>query len=574
MKKKAGFSIFTRLTLAYFCTLFFIYCIMMWLLIMNTNATRNDFLKSRHLQAQAYIENFERQLDAFYTQESYLVANQAARRLAYSLYKGEYEKYQLILSLIRALDDIESLSPLIEDAIIYLPAQEIKISSVSGYGKEIYNDADYFAGQTSTGGLVEKNGRLTMQLSYPLMYSLSKEYMPDMVITIFLSESAIKESLDIFSDDSGSGAMLIYNRNLVIGNVDDSVVSEYLSYNKEETIYQIKAVHESYKIDTVSASEYPLELLLSINNRTLTQIIVQNIILLTIVTMLASVIFLITIFFTRKLIHKPLSEMVSAFEKLREGRFDVRISHKANDEFNFIYGEFNDTVEKLRQLIEKTLEQDKLINAAELAQLQSQINPHFLYNSFFIISRMAKNEEYEQISAFVTSLARYYRFLNKIQQDAIPLKDEVEHMNNYIDIQQLRFGDKICVEKDDIPKDMEDTLVPKLILQPLIENAYEYGLKDKLEDGLIRISYACGDGCFDISIEDNGECTEEAISKTTERLSGIDDNEKSHALYNINRRLKLSNGPLSGIVIEKSVLGGFKVCLHILDPSAVSRIDE
>jgi two-component system, sensor histidine kinase YesM len=304
--------------------------------------------------------------------------------------------------------------------------------------------------------------------------------------------------------------------------------------------------------------------LLSTNSKTLTQFARNGILLLTIITLVASGIFLFSIYLTREIIRKPLNEMITAFEELQEGNFKVRIRHKPHDEFKILYTGFNNTVENLKNLIDRVLEQDKLINAAELAQLQSQINPHFLYNSFFIISRMAQNEEYEPIVAFVTALAKYYCFINKTQQDAIPLIDEVEHMNNYIDIQQMRFGDRVQVVREECPKLLGDILVPKLILQPIIENAYEYGVEDKLENGVIKVTFQYGNSWFDVNVEDNGDCSDEVINQANAKLSSIDDSEKSHALYNINRRLKLQFGSESGIFIERGSMNGFRVSLHIV----------
>jgi two-component system sensor histidine kinase YesM len=177
---------------------------------------------------------------------------------------------------------------------------------------------------------------------------------------------------------------------------------------------------------------------------------------------------------------------------------------------------------------------------------------------------MAKNEDYELITQFVTSLAKYYRFINKEQSDSIHLMAEIEHMTNYIDIQQMRFGDKIKVEIGELPESIQMISVPKLILQPLIENAYEYGLVNKLSDGLIHIIYEYDGRFIKIIVEDNGdEADELLIYKMRERLVSNEEKEKGHALYNINRRLKLAYGKSSGLGIEKSVLGGIKVILSI-----------
>ena len=223
-----------------------------------------------------------------------------------------------------------------------------------------------------------------------------------------------------------------------------------------------------------------------------------------VVLLVISILFFEILYQTNTAVNKPLKKVVQAFGQVQEGNLEIRIFHKPQDEFQYIYSSFNRMVERIQELIENVKEQGRLLQNAELMQLQSQINPHFLYNSFYLIRIMAKNESYDQIIQFVTSLAKYYRFLNKEVEQNIPLSREVEHMENYIDIQQMRFGDKITVHKGQLPESAAGFLVPKLILQPVIENAYNYGMSDILKDGQIAISYSLKEPYLCIVIEDNG----------------------------------------------------------------------
>ena len=275
------------------------------------------------------------------------------------------------------------------------------------------------------------------------------------------------------------------------------------------------------------------------------------------------------LFQTNTTVNKPLQKVVQAFEKLQDGDLSIRISHKYQDEFQYIYSSFNRTVERIQELIENVKEQSRLLQNAELMQLQSQINPHFLYNSFYLIRIMAKNESYEQIVQFVTSLAKYYRFLNKEVDQNISLSKEVEHMMNYIDIQQMRFGDKISVSIGELPENAVSFRVPKLILQPVVENAYNYGMSSILKDGCIRIGYEMDEDFLNIIIEDNGSSVEEEkLEQMREYIRDYQGRAAGHALSNIERRLKLAYGEDSGILLENSDFGGLKVVLR-LDMSVV-----
>lgn len=154
--------------------------------------------------------------------------------------------------------------------------------------------------------------------------------------------------------------------------------------------------------------------------------------------------------------------------------------------------------------------------------------------------------------------------LNKEVDQNVPLSREVEHMGNYIDIQQMRFGDKISVMLGELPEAAGTFRVPKLILQPIVENAYNYGMADILQDGRIAVSYEIRDGFLYIAVEDNGGGgDEEKLELMREYIKDHQGRAAGHALSNIDRRLKLAYGAGSGVLLEKSDLGGLKVVLKL-----------
>ena len=162
------------------------------------------------------------------------------------------------------------------------------------------------------------------------------------------------------------------------------------------------------------------------------------------------------------------------------------------------------------------------------------------------------------------ALARYYRFINKETDMDVSLAAEVGHMENYIEIQQLRFGDKISVEKAELPDHVKNMSVPKLILQPIIENAYNYGLKDKLEGGLLRIEYQQQEQWLDIVIGDNGGAvTEEKLQQLRRQINTFEGDAANHAMTNINRRLQLSYGEEYGVKLDINEAGGLRVTLRL-----------
>ncbi|PIB49060.1 hypothetical protein AOA60_29080, partial [Pseudomonas sp. 2822-17] len=118
-----------------------------------------------------------------------------------------------------------------------------------------------------------------------------------------------------------------------------------------------------------------------------------------------------------------------------KGGLDQPIEHSKKDEFGFLYDRYNKMMRRLKVLIDQDYKQKMMMQKAELKQLQSQINPHFLYNSFFILNSLAKIEDTERIELFTNMLGEYFRFITKNGESEVPLVDEIKHARTYTEIQ-------------------------------------------------------------------------------------------------------------------------------------------
>ena len=162
-------------------------------------------------------------------------------------------------------------------------------------------------------------------------------------------------------------------------------------------------------------------------------------------------------------------------------------------------------VKELKTLIEQSYKQKILVQRAEMKQLQSQINPHFLYNSFFILNTMARTEDYENIEKFTEQLGRYFQFITRSAADEVPLEKEVEHARVYTEIQAMRYSNRIKAYFEELPEEFWGIVVPRLILQPIIENAFEHGLGMVKKNGILTVSFEKLQNGLHIIIENNGE---------------------------------------------------------------------
>lgn len=241
------------------------------------------------------------------------------------------------------------------------------------------------------------------------------------------------------------------------------------------------------------------------------------------------------------LIHKPIQTLVSGFQHINRQDYSIRIPSRRGSDFDYLYQEFNHMVGELEVLIEKNYRQQLLLSKAELKQLQAQINPHFLYNSFFLLRRMIHDELYEEAGEMADTLGLYFQYITRNSQDYMPLGKEYHHAMLYCELQRLRFGDRILIETDPLPAKYDQLLVPKLIIQPILENAFNYGLRDKVDGGLLRVKVENNASGLTISIEDNGEdLSEDRLIQIQTKLKETADGnvlQEMSGMLNIQRRL-------------------------------------
>jgi two-component system sensor histidine kinase YesM len=265
-----------------------------------------------------------------------------------------------------------------------------------------------------------------------------------------------------------------------------------------------------------------------------------------------------------RLIHIPLLRLVKRFKKMEAGVLDIPIVHKRKDEFGFLYSRFNQMLEKLQLLIDRDFKKTMMMQRAELKQLQSQINPHFLYNSFFILNSLARTGDTERIEQFTNMLGEYFRFITRNETDQVNLEEEAAHSRIYTEIQKLRFSRRIQADFGDLPMTMERIRVPRLILQPIIENAYEHSLEKMTDQGMLRVRFGIKEQIAEITVEDNGcELEDQHIAALQQRLQEKSLTDEMTGLMNIHRRLVLIYGEHSGLFLTRSELSGLKVTIRI-----------
>jgi len=257
----------------------------------------------------------------------------------------------------------------------------------------------------------------------------------------------------------------------------------------------------------------------------------------------------------------PIRQLIRGFQRLQQEDYSVRIKPKGRNEFSFLSERFNQMVDKIQNLFEHVYLEQLHVKEARLKQLQSQINPHFFYNCLSFVTSMAKLGRMDAVVAMSHSLSRYYRYTTRQERELVPLKEEVEFVRHYLEIQKMRMSrlDYLI----ELPEDLMDLYVSPLILQPLVENAVIHGIEPHAESGLIRISGELGeDGTVIVRVEDNGGGLDEVgREKLKRRLDEPMSEETGCGLWNVNQRLQLRSAREAGVRTEDSPLGGLTVML-------------
>lgn len=219
----------------------------------------------------------------------------------------------------------------------------------------------------------------------------------------------------------------------------------------------------------------------------------------------------------------------------------------------------------LENNIETNLQQKILVSQSNLKQLQSQISPHFMYNSYYVLYRMIRRGDQENSLHLAEYLGSFYHYITRNADDEKHLSEEIEHAENYARIQKYRFRDNLHVEIAKPDECIADVYVPRLILQPILENAFKYAYESGNGDPMrLELGYEIrSDRDFDIIIENSGEISDETLQSLNEKLQSTDMQMETTAIININRRLKLYFGDKSGLLVGRSELGGLKVIVHV-----------
>lgn len=340
-------------------------------------------------------------------------------------------------------------------------------------------------------------------------------------------------------------------------NIDDCIRRstpdeiEHIS-DRNEVLFQVS--QRDYNLDAYSIM--PQEILRR------SQVLLTRNLILTAIT-LAIVITVLASYLTKSLA-KPLETLTDTMTQIRSGNTELRVSYRSEDEIGQLGEEFNKMLDEIERLIGREYENQLLLNKAEYMALQAQINPHFLYNTLDTMSSIASIQNCEVVSTLCQSLSSIFRYSLDMKHPHSTVAKEINHLKTYIYVMNVRMREEVGYSFHIEEAVLQDS-IPRISLQPLVENALNHGLKNKHGDKTVEVWAEEKDGLLCITVKDNGVGmdSDEINRRLEENDKDMVESGNSIGIYNINARMKMFYGEEYGIHTESTVGEGTCVTLRI-----------
>lgn len=297
--------------------------------------------------------------------------------------------------------------------------------------------------------------------------------------------------------------------------------------------------------------------LLQQNQRTLT----QNLIF--IAAIMSIVITALSVFLSSSLT-KPLEHLTETIVKIKSGKTHQRVEYSKEDEIGKLGQNFNEMLDEIERHIGREFEAELLLNKAEYKSLQAQINPHFLYNTLDTMSSIASIQNCSVVSNLCQSLSNIFRYSLDVKHPYSTVGKEIMHLKNFIYVMKVRMGETVEYQFNIDENILQDS-IPRISIQPLVENALKHGLRNARGNKTIEVNAFAQGETLQIIVKDNG------VGMDADAMNAkLDANNKdavetgnSIGLLNINARMKMLYGEKYGLYIESELEVGTSVILRI-----------
>ncbi|MEK4329470.1 histidine kinase [Paenibacillus sp. FSL R7-0312] len=527
-----------------------------------------DIRSSASAQTVFYLSDMENEIERMKLLQYSLLEDEDLNKLALTWETlPTIDRTENLNSLMKRLFIVQNSSTYIKDVRVHIMTIGRTVSSVGGVReielKRFREIRSVFGDRGSQ--VIEWEGGLYLSA---MKQRGIKGAEPLLTVEIELDTQELRAALGQFNTYPGSGTLLLSDRasfalSSVTGDLAQSDPSQYSpKIRSVASGERLRIAGAPYYIVQAGSQELGLSIYRMIPEGIIKTPLSKFYTWAWVFAVAALAIIIAFALSTYKFIHKPMLTLVKSFRRMEQGDLDIHIKHESRDEFRYLYSRFNQMVSNLQSLIDQVYKQTIMAQRAELKQLQSQINPHFLYNSFFILNTMAKTGDTERIEQLTTMLGEYFQFVTRNASDLVTMEQEIHHARMYTEIQAMRFSRRIGVRFDPLSEELKRVSVPRLIVQPIVENAFKHSLEKKAAKGLIIVRFEQEGSEIRVIVEDNGDrLTDETLAQLNDSLKVCQEQAETTGLVNIHRRLRITFGEESGLLAERSALGGLRVTI-------------
>jgi two-component system sensor histidine kinase YesM len=487
---------------------------------------------------------------------------------------NSYAQLQAQEDVIQKLGLLSVTSSWKNSLIIYLPRTKQTISNdyFSTY------DDEYLRDQTEKSWIYhpttndQNEGYFSKVLWSPLLVNKSL-LEADAVVEVRFFESNMIRMLNDYKNDGQNINSFFYKQGIqtTVGNAANSEITKQIARMMDEqklsqSGYQtIEIGKEQYLVSYVQSKSLgwftvdylPLKQVLAPITKS-RNLFYGAIAFILMIGVLASVVLY-------RQVQRPIKLLLKGVQKIQTGSYSHRLNFRPRNEFDFLFTKFNEMTDEIQRLLEKVYVENIRFREVKLKHLQSQINPHFLSNSLFFVKNMIAVDDKEAATKMILNLGEYFRYITKLEHTITTLQEEIQLIENYLTIQNLRIQ-RFHYEID-IPDNMSSLQIPRLMIQPIVENTIIHGIEKNANYGIIHIAGEQIDGEYRIIIDDNGGgITEKLLKELQLKVSKPLDQEEGCGLWNVHQRLFFQYDQYAGLKFEASPLGGLRVIVHWKEP--------
>ncbi|AIQ42903.1 hypothetical protein R50912_24820 [Paenibacillus sp. FSL R5-0912] len=525
---------------------------------LNVKDIQSELRKNKMYEVEFMTSQLSTQFEQVLANTITLSQDQSVRGYPYILKFGDqYSKYEMKLTIIDKLALNTASTTWKNTVILYYEDEKETVSSDSSFSFSSFAPPEQTYNRWTLH--MDKEGKgyysnimrshissllIEVRISLDNLVKMMEQYVSGMPILYDASQQAFIQTGAVFPEELLQSMIPRITGNSGTISADEHHAEYLINYMKSDML-------DLYFIDAYPKRQYiePINR----NNR---------LFLYAVLIVLVGIMFYTLLL--RRQVQKPVITLRKAIDRFDRGDFSSRAVDLQVNEFRVLGNSFNRMAENTQILIEQVLVGEIEVKEAKLKQYQAQINPHFLYNCLNFIQSKASIEDHQAVTAMTLHLASYCRYIHKIEQLDSTLQDELEFVEHYLHMVHLRK--KEIAFEFSVTAEAGKYRLPRMILQPLVENCIKHGIEPNLSPGIISITAEEVDSYLLITVKDNGIGMSEDRLGTVRRH--IDDNLMNNkmlgtGLRNVNQRLRLYFGKDSGLSVDSALSEGTSYRIRI-----------